>query len=315
MEQDCSYANVFLQVIGALVLVAWIYRTFKSGLAIVWGSLKDLVLRRDWKQKYGKWAVVSGGSDGIGRQISILLAKQGLNIIIIARPDDNLQTTADQISSDYGVQVKTVGVDFANGWQLYSFIQKELDGFDIGVLVNNAGILLKIDSFENIAYNEHQTMVNVNINAALMLTHIVTPYMKSRRKGLIVNIASISAYTPAPYALMYAATKSFIYSFSRALTVELKESGVKVQTITPSFVETKLTKKMHTSQLYHLTTVHLDSFANSLGIVIGKTELTTGHWYHAVQHTLSSWIPIEWRMKLFEKVSMPVINGENMKTN
>lgn len=91
-------------------------------------------------KKYGEWAVVTGGSDGIGKAFAGQLAKKGMNIVLISNAPHDLKAVASRIQQKYKVKVMTINVDFTNGTGVYNTIQQNIKDLDIGVLVNNIGI-------------------------------------------------------------------------------------------------------------------------------------------------------------------------------
>ncbi|XP_058818547.1 hydroxysteroid dehydrogenase-like protein 1 [Topomyia yanbarensis] len=301
MELACLVESLtsILTVIGFYALTKWIYETFKSPIGILWGLTTQYICDVKFTKRYGQWAVISGGSDGIGRQYARFFARKGLNIVIIALPDEKLKQTAEEIESTFHVQVKRISADFSKGFELNASLKKELDDLDIGVLVNNVGTAFKTPAyFDTCTLSQHQLTVNVNINAAVMLSHIILPRMKQRRRGLVINLASITALFPLPTALMYGATKAFMASFSNALREELAGFGIECQTVTPSFVATRLTEEFRAGWFGRIISTELETFGSFLTMTVGKTALTSGYWLHGLQVTGTKLIPSELAAKI-----------------
>ncbi|KAF2349297.1 Death domain [Trinorchestia longiramus] len=194
--------------------------------------------------KTGKWAVVTGATDGIGKAYVFELAKRGLDIVLISRTTSKLQAVAAEIKDKYPVETKIITADFTR-LDIYDNIAKELAGMDIGVLINNVG--MSYDHPEYLhkvpdAIDFTNSMVNMNITSVVRMTLIVLPGMVERKRGAIVNVSSLSAIVTAPLLTVYAASKAFVDKFSAGLEREVQGNGVTVQCIIPGFVVSKLSR-------------------------------------------------------------------------
>ncbi|CAL4107142.1 unnamed protein product, partial [Meganyctiphanes norvegica] len=204
-----SWFNWLLWAVGAILVL------YKSSL-FLWEVLEAFrihVLSRfqDKKltQTYGEWAVVTGGSDGIGKGYARELARGGMKVILVARNKDKLNKVAQEISTEFGVETSIVVADFGQGQTIYSHIAKELEGKDIGVLVNNVGTLgpAAPTPFSEVTESEFWGIVNINVGNIPAMTKIVLPGMLKRGRGAIVNLGSIASFQPLPYMQTYAASK------------------------------------------------------------------------------------------------------------
>ncbi|KAK8768663.1 hypothetical protein V5799_014873 [Amblyomma americanum] len=152
--------------------------------------------------------VVTGGTDGIGKQYARQLAKRGLNIILISRDMEKLRATAQELEFDFRVRTQIIQADLSEGRHIYPEIAKQLEGKEIGILINNAGVMYDSPSlFLNVPEKKLIESVNINMMAVMMMTYIVLPQMVERKKGLIVNMSSISSFYPLPLMAVYSASK------------------------------------------------------------------------------------------------------------
>ncbi|XP_013773418.1 inactive hydroxysteroid dehydrogenase-like protein 1 [Limulus polyphemus] len=289
-----------LAVVGALYaskitfIVAW--KVLQGFRVYILSRLRQ----QDFKG-YGKWAVITGGTDGIGKAYCREFANHGLNIVIISRSLDKLKATAEELEKDFGISTSIIQADFTEGTRsLYTNIKEQLADKEIGILGNfvtcNFHPLSK--TFASIKLWQ---CINVNMTTVTMMTYIVLPQMAQRRKGLIINMSSISSFYPLPLMAAYSASKAYVDWFSRALNYEYKSKGITIQTLLPSYISTKLTRFSHFLQKPGYIVPDAHSFVNSALCTVGTTNRTTGYWTHGLQWwwyehmpeslwNLSSWV-------------------------
>uniref|UniRef100_A0ACD6ANH7 Uncharacterized protein n=1 Tax=Avena sativa TaxID=4498 RepID=A0ACD6ANH7_AVESA len=209
-----------------------------------------LCLRRpkDLRRRYGAWAVVTGPTSGIGRSISLGLARRGLNLVLVGRDAAKLRDVSETISSTHCVQTKTVLFDFSHvstvqGDQAMRRFQEAIQGLEVGMLVNNAAVVKPGALFVHEAAVESLArIIRVNVLALTQVTAAVLPVMVQRGRGTIVNISSASALALPSFPLYsdYAATKRYVGEFSRSLSVEYKSKRIDVQCQVPFLVGTNM---------------------------------------------------------------------------
>lgn len=186
----------------------------------------------------GTYALVTGGSQGIGKAIAAALAARGYHLLLVALPDETLELTANVIRERFTeCDVRTLGVDFrADG------ADKQVAEWVMGlgvrttVLVNNAGFG-HLGGFGEFTRDFYHDMLRVNLMSAVGLTRLMLHDLQ-REGGFILNVGSIASFFPIPFKTVYAASKYFMYAFSRGLREELRSSGVNVSLLCPGPVYT-----------------------------------------------------------------------------
>ncbi|XP_058641373.1 17-beta-hydroxysteroid dehydrogenase type 3 isoform X5 [Onychostoma macrolepis] len=188
--------------------------------------------------------VVTGGSDGIGRAYAEELSKLGMSVIIISRNQEKLDRAARKIELTTGREVKVIAADFTKD-DIYGHIQENIEGLEIGILVNNVGILpsqipCKLLETSDLEERIHD-VINCNVKAMVKMCRTVLPGMQQRGRGVILNVSSGIAKIPCPIYTLYAASKVFVERFSQGLQAEYKSRGIIIQTVAPFGVSTAMT--------------------------------------------------------------------------
>jgi hypothetical protein len=184
-------------------------------------------------------ALVTGASSGIGAAVASELASRGFSLILVARREERLRSLANELSSEHNVDAEIVVADLGSEDER-DRLQSELGGRGraVEVLVNNAGFGHQAD-FARSPRERMIEMVRLNVEAVVDLTSRFLTPMVERGRGSVINIASTSAFQPLPGSAVYAASKSFVLSFSEAIRTELRGSGVTVTAVCPGPVRTE----------------------------------------------------------------------------
>ncbi|MEZ8824573.1 SDR family oxidoreductase [Vibrio sp. 10N.261.55.A7] len=181
-----------------------------------------------------KTAFITGATSGIGLAFAKLLAKQGYSLILHGRNQSKL----DELEKSLPNVARTITADLADNQQL-DHLFTELKSYQktIDVAINNAGFGLYGRQLE-LSIDEVEGMLAVNISALTRLSHYFVSTMTEVGSGHILNVASTAAYQPQPYFAAYAASKAYVASFTEALAVETKNSGVKLTCLSPGRTNT-----------------------------------------------------------------------------
>jgi len=184
-----------------------------------------------------RWALVTGGSSGIGREFALQLAQKNINLILVGRNSVALSSVADEIHRISDVSAVIIQADLTKESEFDTLVDST-SRFNVDLLVNNAGFGLYGDFIDN-PVQDYVQMIELNVTALTKLAHHFGQKMASRKNGGIINIASVAGFFPIPHLAVYGATKSYVYNISLSLWAELKEKNVHVLCVTPGPTETK----------------------------------------------------------------------------
>jgi short-subunit dehydrogenase len=191
-----------------------------------------------------KIALITGATGGIGSELCRYLARDQINLVLVARNQQKLQQLSEQLQSEYGIKTHTMALDLAipNAAQkLYQILQEQ--GLQIDFLINNAGVGY-YGRFSDSDLDAVTDMLNLNITTLVQLTRLLLPNMIEQGVGRILNVASLAAFQPGgPNAAAYYASKSFVLAFNRAVVVELKHTSVTSTAFCPGPLSTAFAKQ------------------------------------------------------------------------
>jgi len=185
------------------------------------------------------YALITGASRGIGRDMALGLAQRGYDLLLVARSEAQLQELAHEAQVKHQRQAQVLALDLTQpsaASQVAAWASQHASG-GLAVLVNNAGYGLW-GRFEKLSLEEQLNMMQLNLTLPVQLTYALLPLLRRAPKGYILNVASTAAYQAVPSLTVYAASKAFVLSFSRGLRHELKDSGVSVTCLSPGATDT-----------------------------------------------------------------------------
>lgn len=184
------------------------------------------------------YALITGASKGIGRAIAIELAKSNYDLLLTARSADLLSSVADEIKKIYTIQVHVIALDLSEGnapKKLYDWCVE--NRYPVSILVNNAGYGIS-GLFVESTLEKNINLIQLNITALTQLCQLFLPILKQQPAAHILNIASTASYQAIPHLSVYAASKSYVQSFSRGIAEELLKTTVSVTCISPGPTDT-----------------------------------------------------------------------------
>lgn len=190
-----------------------------------------------------KFALITGGTSGIGYELAKCFAEDKYNLVLVARSQDELQQKANELTQQYGVSVTTIAKDLFDPkapFDLYDEVKQK--GITVDVLVNDAG-QGQFGKFVEQDINRLMEIIQLNICSLTALTHLFLKDMVARNEGKILQLASIASQLPGPWQAVYHGTKAYVLSFTEALISELKDSEVTLTALQPGATDTDFFNK------------------------------------------------------------------------
>ncbi|KAF4378722.1 hypothetical protein F8388_006173 [Cannabis sativa] len=295
-----TYIGIFITLKRVISLLKWVFITFIR-------SSKNL-------KSYGSWAIITGATDGIGKAFAIQLAEKGLNLILVGRNSNKLQTVSNEIQlSSPGTKIKRVVFDFSGDISAgVAGVEEAVKGLDVGILINNVGITYPAARyFHEVEESVWMNIVRVNLEGTTKVTRAVLKGMVDRKRGAIVNIGSGAAIVVPSHPLyaIYAATKAYVDQLSRCLYVEYKHLGIDVQCQVPLYVATQMVSKAASIEKSSMFIPTADDYARAgvrrIGIGLDWTE-------KGLDWTGQDWIMLKKKKKKtmeLEDFTIPIVTA------
>ncbi|EFP80127.2 uncharacterized protein PGTG_05352 [Puccinia graminis f. sp. tritici CRL 75-36-700-3] len=256
------------------------------------------------------WAIITGPTNGIGKEFAIELSKAGFNLFLIGRNPNKLTSLQDElmkVNPTIEVEIETIDLSDNNPggrgeekdsgsvavqeqtqskeWKKILEKLKQISSrSNISILINNAGLSHSepIEFQMNDLDQDINSLLNVNVFSVLYLTKLVLPFMLPYKKGLILNVGSFSALIPTPLLSTYAGSKGFLYTWSQALGTELEPRGIDVKLLNTYFVASEMSKIKKASFLIPTPNAYVKQVLNNLISTNSKPFITTGYFSHSL---------------------------------
>jgi short-subunit dehydrogenase len=187
--------------------------------------------------------LITGGTSGIGYELAKLFAKNGHNLVIVARHQADLDRVSAQLSNSYGVHVLTLAknlFDPHSAFEVYDLVRAK--GIEVDILVNNAG-QGQYGEFAESDLNKDLEIIQLNISSLVVLTKLYLKEMLRKRHGKILNLSSIASKQPGPWQSVYHGTKAFVQSFTEAIRAEVHDKNITVTALLPGVTDTDFFNK------------------------------------------------------------------------
>lgn len=185
-----------------------------------------------------KYALVTGATSGIGKELAQLLVKDQYHVFIVARNQDELNNTSNELKMLGGTEIRTISKDLFKreaAFEIYEEIKAQ--GVEIDILINDAG-QGQYGEFIHTDIDRELDIIQLNIGACVILTKLFLKDMVARKSGKILNVASVAAKIPGPWQAVYHGTKAFVHSFNEAVRSEIAGTGVTLTSLLPGPTET-----------------------------------------------------------------------------
>jgi short-subunit dehydrogenase len=258
----------------------------------------------DYAPPMNEWALITGGSMGIGYELAKVFATNKFNLILVARNEARLKQIAEELRAQHGIEIKILVQDLS----LAAAPQEIFDAVKdtpISVLVNNAGFGGRGSFAESDLQQTTLEMMHVNMDSLVALTRLFVPQMLARKQGRILNVASTAAFQPGPFANIYFATKAFVLLFSVALSEELEGTGVTVTALCPGSTKTEFFARAG------MTGLRRDGLMMDAGVVaqIGYAGLMRGKrvvipgMLNKVMTMMTNFLPMRVTNKIVRKIN------------
>jgi len=249
------------------------------------------------KSDYGEWAIVTGASSGIGRELATHLAKAGFNLVINSRQLEQLEEMARHLKSMAPIELKMVASDLSEASGVDALIQ-ETQGLNIGLLIASAGYGTS-GHFIDSSLQTEINMLRLNCEALLSLTHHYSQQFVGQKRGGIILMSSMVAFQGTPHSANYAATKAYVQTLAEALAIELKPHGVDVLAAAPGPVASGFSQRANLKMSMSMTPAQVGvPILRALG---RKTTVLPGFLTKFLVYSLRT-VPRSVKVKIMAKV-------------
>ena len=179
------------------------------------------------------YTLVTGASSGIGKALALECASKGMNILLVALPGDELYKLEKQIRKTYNVECHSFGIDLSvhcASSSVYNWVTE--NKYSVNILINNVGVGSK-GNFEQLSPDFYYKQISLNITTACIMTRMFVNDLKKNAPSHVLNVGSMGGFFSLPDKVVYAASKAFVYSFSKGLRIELEPMNIKVSVLCP----------------------------------------------------------------------------------
>ena len=242
-----------------------------------------------------QYALITGGTSGIGKELAKLFAQDGYNLVIVARDEDELNNTSHEIADRFGVNITTISKDLMEpnaAEELYDEVKEK--GITVNVLVNDAG-QGQHGNFVDYDIQRDVDIIQLNIVSLTVLTKLYLKDMVARNEGKILQLSSLASKTPGPLLAVYSATKAYVQSFTQAVINEIKDTNVTMTALLPGATDTDFFNKADAENTKQVQDMKLDDPADVAkdgyeALMAGKDQVISG-FKNKMQSAMSSILP------------------------
>ncbi|KAH8115472.1 3-ketoacyl-CoA reductase, partial [Phellopilus nigrolimitatus] len=275
-------------VLGLFTISRFIAKT--AGVLLQTFILPGTSIKKYASRSGNSWAVITGATDGIGKEFALQLAKAGYNILLVSRTTGKLNAVASEIATKFtSSKTKILAIDFSAPTESdYRALEEVCNELDVGILVNNVGRSHEFPvSFAQTTLDEQQAIINININGTLRVTQIVLNKMLAQHRGLVLTLSSFAGAIPSPLLATYSASKAFLQTWSDALQAELKGNGIDIECVSTYFVVSNMSRIRRATAFIPMPKTYVSSVLRKVGLSCGalwtgRPSTSTPYWSHAL---------------------------------
>lgn len=238
-------------------------------------------------------ALVTGASSGIGASLARRIAREGRNLALVARRTDRLEALARELEQAHKIRAHVIAGDLVQPYAARELVREvEGRGLTVDWLVNNAGFGT-VGRFAGLPVDREIDEIRLNVEVLVELTGRCLPAMVARKRGTVMNIASLGAFGPGPYMATYVATKAFVLSFSESIAVELRGTGVDVLCVCPGFTRTEFQDKaeVDVSPVPAMAWMSADDVADQAVRAVGHRTVLVNGALNSATATMTRFLP------------------------
>ena len=266
-----------------------------------------------------QYALITGGTSGIGKELAKLFAQDGYNLVIVARDEDELNNTSHEIADRFGVNITTISKDLMEpnaAEELYDEVKEK--GITVNVLVNDAG-QGQHGNFVDYDIQRDVDIIQLNIVSLTVLTKLFLKDMIARNEGKILQLSSLASKTPGPLLAVYSATKAYVQSFTQAVINEIKDTNVTMTALLPGATDTDFFNKADAENTKQVQDMKLDDPADVAkdgyeALMAGKDQVISG-FKNKMQSAMSSILPEQAGADNFKKTMEESDTGDMKWSN
>src|SRR5262245_53179742 len=261
-----------------------------------WAFKGEETTMKDFIERFGPWALVTGASSGIGEAFARRLGEYGMNLVLVARRQDRLRSLAEDLQRQHSVSVRVVPVDLSRG-DFLPIIEQATADLQVGLLVNNAGIATTGKFLDNDLDSE-VALLHVNNRSPLILAHHFGRTMRKQGRGGVIFVCSTVAFAGVPLWTNYAASKAHDLVFAEGLAKELGKDGISVLALCPGPTRTELWPSGAEPRMAMDPTAVVEIALNKLG---KRTTVVAG-WINSFVVLSTRLLPRSWNAAIYGRV-------------
>ncbi|MCB0661546.1 MAG: SDR family NAD(P)-dependent oxidoreductase [Saprospiraceae bacterium] len=256
------------------------------------------------KEERSPYALITGASAGLGKELALELARRGANLILVALPGRNLDQLARQARRQFGVEIAVFEMDLTAPGAIEKLVRELRGRYPVNWLVNNAGMGGTAE-MKAVSPLYIDRLLQLNVRATVLLTRLMLPELMRHRHSYILNVSSMAAFSPIAYKTVYPASKAFVYAFSRALREELRHTPVSVSVVHPGPILTNFSSSRRIIEQGALASLSLlpareIATAAIAGTLAGKAAIIPG-WGNKLNWLLMKALPTSWSIRLVSR--------------